>query len=212
MDPTHAPPRPHRARRHDGARSWTAARPRATRTRADAVHRADADMTPPPFPPARARVCPRDSPRSLVSESDVADNIDNVRTKLGRSQLTAPPSTRSFAAMFAVSPRLRARPSRGPRALPRRAPRFAAAWTVDAPIGDPSPSPVAMPCWARPPRRSASSPTPRGEGPGRRCHRPSLHPPRQGGGTVALADVVKANKYTVLYFYNRFFLGLFHRG
>ena len=34
---------------------------------------------------------------------------------------------------------------------------------------------------------------------------PAFTLPATGGGTVALADVVKANKYTVLYFYNQDF-------
>ena len=190
--------------------------PRDADERSDAVNRADAaDMTPPhPFPPARARAYAlEDPPRSLVSESDVADNnIDQITTEVSRpiTNLTAPPSTRSFAAMFAVSApasALAARPAARTRASPRRALAVrAAVTTVDAPAE----GSVALT------RRDAvlgAAAASLGLLVDTRAARaldvgaaaPVFTLPATGGGTVALADVVKANKYTVLYFYNQDF-------
>lgn len=126
------------------------------------------------------------------------------------TNLTAPPSTRSFAAMFAVSApasALTARPAARARASPRRALAVrAAVSTVDAPDRGSVPltrRDAVLGAAAASLGLLADTRAARALDVGAAA--PTFTLPATGGGTVALADVVKANKYTVLYFYNQDF-------
>ena len=176
--------------------------------RLDALHRAaTADMTP-GWTPCRDAVCAeggtRLSTRSAFREA-VTWRIDTV-INLRSPHRTAPPPIRTMFAVSAPASALTTRPAARVVA-PRRAARAVrAAAHADAPVMKGSAvtrRDAILGATATAVSLLANTGAARALDVGAAA--PTFTLPATGGGTVALNDVVKANKYTVLYFYNQDF-------